>query len=102
MPVGVLPTLAADALFHNKVTLSPVPSELPNFMTEVEKFARGPYAIATGSFPKVDPVVLQFLSDILGIPAVVLKYWKLDRPQRTLRIFLTSLRQDEGPCRGLI
>jgi carboxypeptidase C (cathepsin A) len=38
-PVGLLPTLAADAWFHKKVTLSPVLSDLPTFMNEVEKFA---------------------------------------------------------------
>ena len=80
------------------MTLSPVPSDLPNFMNEVEKFARGQYATAKGSFPKVDPIVLQYLSDILGIPAVVLKYWKLDLANYS--IFLTSLRQDEGLALG--
>lgn len=99
-PVGLLPTLAADAWFHKKVTLSPVPADLPTFMNEVEKFTRGPYATAKAAFPKVDPTVLQFLSDILGIPPVVLKYWKLDPSAANGTIFLTSLLQDDGLAVG--
>ena len=42
--VGILPTFAADALFHKKVTVSPPPTDLPSFMEQVEEFARGPFA----------------------------------------------------------
>ena len=94
--VGLLPTLAADAWFHKKVTVSPAPSDLPSFMKEVEQFARGPYASAAVAFPKVDPEVLQALSNILGIPPVVLKYWQLDLAAGGGTTFLTSLLQDEG------
>jgi len=31
--IGLLPTLAADAWFHKKVTVSPPPTDLPSFMT---------------------------------------------------------------------
>jgi carboxypeptidase C (cathepsin A) len=103
-PVGLLPTLAADAWFHKKVTLSPFPSDLPNFMKKVKEFAGGPYANAIrgkSPFPKVDPTILQFLSDILGIPSIVLRYWKLDPSLGNGVIFLTSLLQDEGLAVGL-
>ena len=98
--VGLLPTLAADAWFHKKVTVAPVPSDLPSFMKEVEQFARGPYASAAVAFPKVDPEVLQALSNILGIPPVVLKYWQLDLAAGGGTTFLTSLLQDEGVAIG--
>ena len=42
--VGILPTFAADALFHNKVTVSPPPTDLASFMKQVEEFARGQFA----------------------------------------------------------
>jgi len=95
-PIGLIPTLAADALYWDKVTTSPVPTDLPGFMKDVEKFARGPYASAKAAFPKVDSKVLQYLSEILGIPPVVLKYWKLDPATPTVKLFLTSLFQDAG------
>jgi len=98
--VGLLPTLAADAWFHKKVTVSPAPSDLPSFMKEVEQFVRGPYASAAVAFPKVDPEVLQALSNILGIPPVVLKYWQLDLAAGGGTTFLTSLLQDEGVAIG--
>ena len=41
-PIGLLPTLAADAWFHNKVTLSAAPPDLPAFMQTVIAFAPGP------------------------------------------------------------
>lgn len=98
--VGILPTFAADALFHNKVTVSPAPTDLPSFMKAVEQFARGPYAAAKATFPNVDPGVVQSLSDILGIPPVVLKDWKLDPATANGTTFLTTLLQDDGVAVG--
>jgi carboxypeptidase C (cathepsin A) len=97
--VGLLPTLAADSWFHKKVTVSPPPSDLAAFMKVVEDFARGPYKPAPAAFPKVDPGVLKSLSEFLGIPAVVLKYWKLNLAANST-VFLTSLLQDEGLAVG--
>ena len=96
--VGLLPTLAADAWFHKRVTVSPVPSDLPTFMKDVERFARGPYASALAAFPKVDPKGLQSLSAMLGIPPIVLQYWQLNLGDGTT--FLTSLLQDKGLAVG--
>ena len=98
--VGILPTFAADALYHDKVTVSPAPTDLSTFMNEVEQFARGPYAAAKATFPKVDPGTVQSLSEILGIPPAVLKHWKLDTAIGNGTIFLTSLLQDEGTALG--
>ncbi|NPT57370.1 S10 family peptidase [Paraburkholderia elongata] len=99
-PIGILPTYAADALFHGKVSLSPVPPDLPGFMDKVEAFASGPYANALAAFPQVDPDVLQYLSDILGIPPVVLKYWQLNPSTGNGSVFLTSLLLDAGLAVG--
>src|SRR5215472_7468988 len=98
--VGLLPTLAADAWFHKKVTVSPLPAALPSFMSSVETFARGPYAAALAAFPKVDAGTLDRLSQFIGIPPVVLKYWRLDITTGNGTVFLTSLLQDEGLALG--
>jgi carboxypeptidase C (cathepsin A) len=98
--VGLLPTLAADAWFHKKVTVSPAPSDLPTFLRDVETFARGPYASALTAFPMVEAGVLDRLSEFIGIPPVVLKYWKLDVATGGGTMFLTSLLQDRGVAVG--
>lgn len=102
--VGLLPTFAADAWHHKKVTLSPPPADLPSFMTQVEKFAREKFAKAKDNFPNVDQATVQFLSEILGIPPDVLRYWKLD-PSISSDIgnyvYLTSLLLDEGKAVGI-
>ena len=102
--VGILPTFAADALFHKKVTVSPPPTDLASFVKQVEEFARGPYAAAKAKYPKVDRPTVRFLSQILGIPPEVLSYWKLDPDNVDAignSIYLTSLFQDEGKAVGI-
>jgi carboxypeptidase C (cathepsin A) len=102
-PVGLMPTLAADAWYHKKVTLSPRPSDLPTFMDSVIEFDREKYAAARAMFALgagVDPVVLQYLSDILGLPVDVLESWKLDPSIGYGAIFLTTLLQDKGLAVG--
>jgi carboxypeptidase C (cathepsin A) len=98
--VGVLPTFAADAWYHKKVTVSPPPTNLASFMKQVEEFARGPFATAKANYPNVDPVTVQFLSEILGIPSEILKDWKLDPAIGYDTIYLTSLLQDDGLAVG--
>jgi carboxypeptidase C (cathepsin A) len=99
-PIGILPTFAADAWFHKKVSLSPVPTDLPAFVEKVEAFAVGPYANALNAFPNVAADVLQHLSDILGIPSMVLKYWQLNPLSGNGSVFLTSLLLDAGLAIG--
>jgi len=94
--VGVLPTFAADAWKHKKVTVSPPPTDLASFMKQVEEFTRKKYADAIKDYPKVDKTTVRFLSEILGIPTEVLMYWKLDPTAN----FLTSLLQDKGLAVG--
>ncbi|SAL14420.1 carboxypeptidase [Caballeronia choica] len=99
-PIGILPTFAADAWFHKKVTLDPVPADLPDFMEKVAEFASDPYANALAAFPTVDPTVLKYLSDILGIPGIVLQYWQLNPSMGNGSVFLTSLLLDAGLAIG--
>jgi carboxypeptidase C (cathepsin A) len=103
--VGILPTFAADALYHQKNQMSPPPdlSHLPSFMKQVEEFARGPFAKAKENYPNVDKATVRLLSQYLGIPPDVLRYWKLDL-NRTDNlgnsIYLTSLLQHDGKAVG--
>jgi carboxypeptidase C (cathepsin A) len=98
-PVGLLPTLAADAWFHGKLGLSPPPKALPDFMDKVEAFAIKEYSAALDAYPNVDQHVLKKLSEFLGIPPIVLQYWQLN-PASNNTVFLTSLLQDKGLAVG--
>lgn len=100
-PVGLLPTLAADAWYHNKVNVGVRPP-LPAFMDTVKAFAQGPYAKALTDFPKFDAATLQTLSDYLGISPVVLTSWSLnvEANNGANLLFLTTLLQDRGLALG--
>jgi carboxypeptidase C (cathepsin A) len=93
-PIGLLPTLAADAWYHDKV--QPRPADLPKFMDKVANFASTDYASARATFPKVDRKVLQKLSEILGISPEVLMSWKFDPATQNGKLFLTTLFDDKG------
>ncbi len=97
-PIGMLPTLAADAHYHEKV--KPPPGDLDSFMKAVEEFARGDYAQALPRYPQIDQAVLRRLSQMVGIPEVVLSYWKLNPAAGEGTVFLTSLLQSEGKAIG--
>jgi len=97
--VGLLPTLAADAWFHKKVTQKPVPRDLLSFTKRVETFALKQFASGQAAFPKTDPKVLKELSDIVGIPPDVLLYWKLDLANNSTA-FLAGLLQQQGVALG--
>jgi carboxypeptidase C (cathepsin A) len=98
--VGVLPTFAADAWYHKKVSVSPAPRSLSGFMDKVMEFAAGPYTEALNAFPTINKGVLQHLSEILGIPPEVLKYWQLNPLTGDGSVYLTSLLLDEGLAVG--
>jgi|SRR5215469_2095545 len=99
--IGLLPTLAADAWFHKKVTVSPPPADLAAFMTAVETFAVGPFAQAQAAYPEIDREVLKTLSEIVGIPPEVLIYWRLDPATGGATVFLTSLLLSDGVALGI-
>jgi len=96
-PVGLLPTFAADALYWDKVTLSPPPprTDVDGFMNQVEEFARGQFAEAIANFPNVDQDTVQKLSQIIGIPKEILEQWNLNPAIEGNTIFLKSLFKDK-------
>jgi carboxypeptidase C (cathepsin A) len=99
-PIGLLPTLSADAWFHKKVTVTPPPADLPSFMSSVVQFAQADYAKALAAFPNPDPAAVQRLSDYTGIAPMVLTSWEglnvSDSDNRGRLRFLTTLLRDEG------
>ena len=51
--IGDLPTYAAIAYYHNKLTQKP--ANLKSFLNEVRSFARGPYAEALSQGDRLSP-----------------------------------------------
>jgi carboxypeptidase C (cathepsin A) len=103
--VGLLPTFAADAWHHKKVTMSPQPTDLVSFLKQVEEFARVEYAAAKATYQeKIDQDAVQKLSQYIGISPELLEDWKLDPtiPNAIgIMIYLTSLLHREGEAVGL-
>ena len=101
-PVGLLPTLAADAWFHGRTAIVPPPPDLPAYMAEARAFASGPYDPARRAFPKVDEAVLDALARDLGIDRNVLISWGLDVSAGNSigLLFLTALLRDRGLAIG--
>ncbi len=101
-PVGLLPTLAADAWYHGRTGVVPPPPDLPTYMAEVRAFASGPYDPARRAFPKVDEAVLDTLARDLGVDRNVLISWSLDVSASNSigLLFLTALLHDKGLAIG--
>jgi carboxypeptidase C (cathepsin A) len=109
-PVGLLPTLAADAWFHKKTNVKPPPKELPAFADSVIAFAQTDYATAINainlpqSLPELSSVLetIQRLSDYTGIPPVVLITWGLGAGTGNNfgTLFLLTLLRSEGRALG--
>src|SRR5215470_2618802 len=103
-PVGLLPTLCADAWFHHKITVTPAPADLPSFMSTVVPFANDDYARALAAFPSADPAAVRTLSQCTGIPEIVLTSWEglnvADASSTGTLHFLTTLMRSEGRVLG--
>ncbi|VTU22428.1 Serine carboxypeptidase [Variovorax sp. PBL-E5] len=102
-PVGVLPTAAADAWYHKKLRVVPVPAELEAFADEVAAFSRTDYLAALRKLPAVDPVALDKLARYTGIEKTTLQAWNLDiaaYDSRGNSLFLTTLMKSEGLALG--
>jgi carboxypeptidase C (cathepsin A) len=103
-PVGLLPTLCADAWFHKKVTVTPAPADLASFMSTVVAFAQGDYARALSAFPNADGQAVQTLSSYTGIAPIVLTSWEglnvADTDGQGRLHFLTALMRPEGRVLG--
>jgi carboxypeptidase C (cathepsin A) len=103
-PIGLLPTLCADAWYHKKVTVVPPPASLPAFMDAVVPFAQNDYAKALAAFPDADPATIQRLSQYTGISPTVLTSWEglnvADANNLGTLHFLTALMKSEGRVLG--
>ena len=102
-PVGLLPTLAADAWYHKKIQVTPPPADLPAFVDLIAPFAETAYAAALAAFPKPDPAAVETLSRYTGMTPSVLTSWSLDvaatNSLGTL-LFLLTLMQAERRALG--
>src|SRR5579859_4510576 len=103
-PIGLLPTLCADAWYHQKITVNPAPADLPTFMNTVVPFAQNQYAALLAAFPNVDQTVVQTLSSYTGIAPIVLTSWEGFNVADTNNLgtlhFLIALMQSDGKVLG--
>src|SRR5258708_5544542 len=66
-PIGLLPTLVADAWYHKKTKVKPPPADLPSLMSSVTSFAQTPYAAALAAFPRANPATVKALASYTDI-----------------------------------
>jgi len=103
-PVGLLPTLCADAWYHKKITVTPPPPDLPSFVAAVVPFAQHDSAKALAAFPDADPATVQTLSADTGIAPTVLTSWEglnvADTDANGTLHFLTTLLKAQGKALG--
>ncbi len=102
-PVGLLPTWGADAWYHKRVGVRPVPEDLPAYMDDVVRFADGAYAAALKSVPHPDPAIVRRLGLDIGIDEATLTRWDLDvaaADARGTALFLLTLLKDKGLALG--
>jgi carboxypeptidase C (cathepsin A) len=102
-PLGALPTAAADAWYHKKLGVHPVPASLPAFADTVSAFAQGDFTKALRAYPKVADAVLDKLSQYTGIDKPTLMAWHLDiaaGDELGHTLFLIRLLQDKGLALG--
>ncbi len=90
-----LPTYAAMARYHGK--LNPQPSDLKDFLAEVEEFALGDYTSALmkgDALPAAEfDAVVDKLSNYTGLDKTYIKQTNL---RINIRRFIKELRRDEG------
>ncbi|TKI07871.1 S10 family peptidase [Martelella alba] len=102
-PVGLLPTCACDAWYHNTLTSKPRPADPAAVAQQATVFASGDYAAALAAFPKVDDALLAKLSGLTGIDGKTLTGWGLDVGAVNSRgnpLFLVTLLQAQGLALG--
>ena len=112
-PVGLMPTLAATAYYHEKIQVTPRPATLEAFLKDqVLPFADGDYAAAVGAIaiPAPDPLpswdavrgTVETLSNYLGIPPAVVVAWGLGAGMGNGfgTLFLLALLSDDDLALG--
>lgn len=102
-PVGLMPTCAADAWFHGKVTVAPTPASLASYAVDATDFTAHGYAAALAAFPHADPATIAKLSDMIGIDAATLASWSLNVAAANdlgTELFLLTLLKAKGLALG--
>src|SRR5262249_10537944 len=66
-PVGLLPSLVADAWYHKKTKLKPRPADLPSLVSSATSFAQTRYARALADFPRANPATVKALASYTGV-----------------------------------
>jgi carboxypeptidase C (cathepsin A) len=102
-PVGLMPTCAANAWYHKKTTVQPLPATLPPFAEQAMAFAGTQYAAALKQMPHPDPAALQTLSADIGIDSETLLTWNLNVATANAQgteLFLVTLLKDQGLALG--
>ncbi|GAB3626346.1 peptidase S1 [Pandoraea terrae] len=102
-PVGALPTAAADAWYHGRLGVTPVPAQLEALLADAAQFARTDYLAALRKLPAVDADVVAKLGEFTGIDVATLRAWQLDvaaYDSRGHALFLTTLLEDKGVALG--
>lgn len=102
-PIGALPTASADAWYHHKLGLHPVPDTLPALMDTVCAFARGDFDQALRAYPHMAAETLERLSQYTGIDPPTLMSWRLDIAAgdgEGHTLFLLRLLHDQGRAIG--
>jgi carboxypeptidase C (cathepsin A) len=102
-PIGLMPTCAADAWYHQRVTVNPVPPTLPPFADQAMAFAGSDYAAALKAMPHPDPKTRAQLSEDIGIDPETLQSWALNVASTNdlgTLLFLVTLLKDKGLALG--
>jgi carboxypeptidase C (cathepsin A) len=112
-PVGLMPTLAANAYYHDRIRVTPRPTTLEAFLNDfVLPFADTDYASFVNAImiPTPQPLpewsavikTIQTLSDYLGIPPAVVTTWGLGAGMGNNfgTFFLLALLSGEGRALG--
>ncbi len=102
-PIGLLPTWAADAWYHAKISVQPPPKDLASYALQASQFAKTEYLAALQAFPKADPATVKQLSADIGIDETTLTSWSLNvsaADDRGTALFLLTLLQDKGLALG--
>jgi carboxypeptidase C (cathepsin A) len=102
-PIGLLPTCAADAWYHRKVTVQPPPGDLPSYAAQMMQFSATDYAAALRQMPHPSPDTLRQLSERIGIDPETLLMWNLNVAAANdlgTSLFLVTLLKDKGLALG--
>lgn len=112
-PVGLMPTLAANAYYHDRIRVKPKPATLEVFLNElVLPFADNDYAAVVNAItiPTPQPLpawakvadTIETLSNYLGISPVVATTWGLGAGMGNGfgTLFLLALLSDQGLALG--